>query len=73
MLALFVLFAVAASAARTRSWDLALLRRMYPALVDAVDTPYARVAISRHDSQVAGVRERGPGVRHRGHERGGVR
>ena len=53
MLALFVLFAVAASAARTRSWDLALLRRMYPALVDAVDTPYARVAISRHDSQVA--------------------
>ena len=51
--ALLVLFAVAVSVARAKPWDLALLGRMYPALIDAVDTPYARIAISRHDSQVA--------------------
>ena len=53
VLTLLVLLAVAASAARAKPWDLALLRRMYPALIDAADTPYARVAISRHGSQVA--------------------
>jgi spermidine synthase len=53
VLALFVLAAAAVTAARLTPWDLALLRRMYPALVDAVDTPYARVAISRHGTQVA--------------------
>lgn len=36
-----------------RPWDLALLRWQYPSLVDAVDTPYARVAITRSDSQLA--------------------
>ena len=35
------------------AWDVSLVRRMYPALIDAEDTPYARVAILRHDSQVA--------------------
>jgi len=44
--------AVATTAARAHDWDVALLRRMYPALVDAADTPYARVAITRQDSQV---------------------
>ena len=38
---------------QAKPWDLALLRRMYPSLVDAIDTPYARVAISGRDSQVA--------------------
>jgi spermidine synthase len=52
VLALFVL-AAAVTAARVTPWDLALLRRMYPALVDAVDTPYARVVVSRHGTQVA--------------------
>jgi len=51
--ALLVLFAVAVPVARAKPWDLALLGRMYPALIDAVDTPYARIAISRRDSQVA--------------------
>jgi spermidine synthase len=40
-------------AARSAQWDLTLLRRMYPALVDAADTPYARVAVTRHHAQVA--------------------
>jgi spermidine synthase len=45
--------AAAVSATRAGPWDLALLRRMYPALVDAADTPYARVVIVRRDSQLA--------------------
>ncbi len=44
---------VALAVPRARPWDLALLRRMYPALVDAVDTPYAQVVISGRDAQVA--------------------
>jgi spermidine synthase len=44
--------AVIVPAAWAHAWDVALLRRMYPALVDAADTPYARVAITRQDSQV---------------------
>jgi spermidine synthase len=53
VLTLIVLLAAGVSAARAKPWDLALLQRMYPALIDAADTPYARVAISRHGSQVA--------------------
>ena len=53
VLACGAVLACAALAARSHAWDLALLRRMYPALVDAADTPYARVAISRRDDQVA--------------------
>ncbi|MCU0248751.1 MAG: hypothetical protein MUE61_00945 [Vicinamibacterales bacterium] len=53
VLALVVLSAATGFAVRAKPWDLALLRRMYPALVDAVDTPYARVAVSRHGTQVA--------------------
>jgi len=52
----FAALAVACAAlavSRAKPWDLALLRRMYPALVDAVDTPYARVVISARDAQVA--------------------
>jgi spermidine synthase len=36
-----------------RPWDLALLRSMYPAIVDALDTPYARIVITRTGSQLA--------------------
>ena len=51
--AVFVaVFAVALAASQAKPWDLALLRRMYPSLLDAIDTPYARVAVSGHDSQV---------------------
>ena len=52
-MALLLVLAAAAGAARARPWDLALLRRMYPALLDAADTPYARIAITRRDSQIA--------------------
>jgi spermidine synthase len=52
-LASLVVAAAAVSATRAGPWDLALLRRMYPALVDATDTPYARVVIVRRDSQMA--------------------
>jgi spermidine synthase len=45
--------AVALAASQAKPWDLALLRRMYPSLLDAIDTPYARVAISGHDALVA--------------------
>jgi spermidine synthase len=48
-----VVLAATLAAAQAKPWDLTLLRGMYPALVDAVDTPYARVAISRAGSQVA--------------------
>jgi spermidine synthase len=36
-----------------RPWDLSLLRRIYPSLVDAADTPYGRVILSGPASQVA--------------------
>ena len=52
-LSVLVLVACGAIAVFGRPWDLALLRRMYPSLVDAVDTPYARVVLAGHGSQVA--------------------
>jgi spermidine synthase len=52
-IALLIVVAAASGAARAEPWDLALLRRMYPALLDAADTPYARIAITRRDSQIA--------------------
>jgi len=45
--------ALAWSASHARSWDLSLLRWQYPALVDAADTPYARVVVVRSHGQVA--------------------
>jgi spermidine synthase len=36
-----------------RSWDVSLLRWQYPALVAVDDTPYARIAVTRSDGQVA--------------------
>jgi spermidine synthase len=36
-----------------RAWDLSLLRRIYPSLVEAADTPYGRVILSGPASQVA--------------------
>ena len=47
------MIAGAVIASRAAPLDTALLRRMYPSLVAAADTPYARVAIVRRDSQVA--------------------
>ncbi len=52
-LSVLVLIACGALAVLGRPWDMALLRRMYPSLVDAVDTPYARVVIAGHESQLA--------------------
>ncbi len=52
-LSVSVLTVCGAIAVVGRPWDLALLRRMYPSLVDAVDTPYARVVLAGHESQVA--------------------
>ena len=45
--------AAAAAAFYAPAWDLALLRSTYPALAGAVDTPYARVVITRTGSQYA--------------------
>ena len=45
--------AAAAAALYAPAWDLALLRSTYPALAGAVDTPYARVVITRTGSQYA--------------------
>jgi spermidine synthase len=53
VLACCAVLAAAVLVTRAHPWDLALLRRMYPALVDAADTPYARVVVSRHDLQAA--------------------
>jgi spermidine synthase len=36
-----------------RPWDLSLLRWQYPSLVDARDTPYARVVLTRREGQLA--------------------
>jgi spermidine synthase len=36
-----------------RPWDLSLLRWRYPSLVDARDTPYARVVLTRREGQLA--------------------
>jgi len=35
-----------------RPWDLSLLRWQYPSLVDARDTPYARVVLTRREGQL---------------------
>ena len=52
-LSLSVLTVCGAVAACGRPWDLSLLRRLYPSLVDAADTPYARVALAGRESQMA--------------------
>jgi spermidine synthase len=52
-LAILVVAGCGAVSAFGRPWDLALMRRMYPLLVDAVDTAYARVALLEHDTQLA--------------------
>jgi len=45
---------VAAAGMRySRPWDLSLLRWQYPSLVDARDTPYARVVLTRREGQLA--------------------
>lgn len=50
---LLVAVIVGVSVWKAKPLDLALLRSMYPAIVDAADTPYARIVISRTGSQVA--------------------
>ena len=52
-LAFLAAAAMTGVAAVAKPWDLHLLRRMYPSLADAEDTPYARVAVVRRDAQVA--------------------
>jgi spermidine synthase len=50
---LLIVSVAAVTAFLAKPWDQALLRRTYPALVDAIDTPYARVVMSRTDAQTA--------------------
>jgi len=52
-LAFLAAAAMTGVAAVAKPWDLHLLRRMYPSLADAEDTPYARIAVVRRDAQVA--------------------